>query len=168
MCIRDSFVTSPHNEGTAINVDRQIVTNPGGKIPGGYDATRGGSTPWEPSDDMEYPIGRGEVDLHAYTDSAQSATSLCSGIKTYNDAINVDFLGREVLPIARTLQTEGFAVGVVTSVPISHATPACAYANNVHRDDYQDLTRDLVGLPSVFHPGGVAGLDVLILSLIHI
>ena len=61
------FVTSPHNEGTAINVDRQIVTNPGGKIPGGYDATRGGSTPWEPSDDMEYPIGRGEVDLRAYT-----------------------------------------------------------------------------------------------------
>jgi alkaline phosphatase len=61
------------------------------------------------------------------------------------------------------LQAEGYAIGVVTSVPISHATPACAYANNVNRSDYQDLTRDLVGLPSISHPGNpLAGVDVLI------
>ncbi len=84
------------------------------------------------------------------------------GIKTYNDAINVDYSGREAVSIARTLQEQGFAVGVVTSVPISHATPACAYASNVHRDDYQDLSRDMVGLPSVYHPGGLPGVDVLI------
>ncbi|MEO8268148.1 MAG: alkaline phosphatase [Aureliella sp.] len=156
------FVTSPHNEGTAINVDRQIVTNPGGKVAGGYDVSRGGATPWQVTSDLLYPIGKSETDPHAYTDSAASATSLCSGIKTYNDAINVDFSGREVLPIARTLQDEGYAIGIVTSVPISHATPASAYANNVHRDDYQDLTRDLLGIPSVFHPGGVPGVDVLI------
>lgn len=158
------FVTSPHNDGTATNVDKQIVTNPGGKVAGGYDVARGGKDPWSPSENLQYPIGKSVQDElpHAYTDSAASATSLCSGIKSYNDAINVDFAGREVLPIARTLQEEGFAVGVVTSVPISHATPACAYANNVHRDDYQDLTRDLLGLPSIFHPGGLAGVDVLI------
>lgn len=158
------FVTSPHNEGTAINVNRQIVTTPGGKMAGGYDVSRGGSNPWSPTADLQYPIGKaaeGQVP-HAYTDSAASATSLCAGIKTYNDAINVDFAGREVVPLARTLQEQGFAVGVVTSVPISHATPACAYANNVHRDDYQDLTRDLLGIPSVFHPGGLPGVDVLI------
>jgi alkaline phosphatase len=40
---------------------------------------------------------------------------------------------------------------VVTSVPISHATPASAYSNNVTRNDYQDLTRDLLGLPSIAH-----------------
>ncbi len=51
----------------------------------------------------------------------------------------------------------------MTSVPISHATPACAYAHNVHRDDYQDLTRDLVGLPSIAHPRQpLPGVDVLI------
>jgi alkaline phosphatase len=156
------FVTSPHNEGTSFKVDQQIVTNPGGKVAGGYDVSRGGPTPWQATGDTKYPIGQSENDPHAYTDSAASATSLCSGIKTYNDSINVDFSGREVLPIARTLQDDGYAVGVVTSVPISHATPACAYANNVHRDDYQDLTRDLLGLPSVFHPGGLPGVDVLI------
>lgn len=156
------FVTSPHNSGTSVNVDQQIVTTPGGKLAGGYDVNRGGPAPWQADDDLLYPIGKSETDAHAYTDSAASASSLFAGIKTYNDAINVDFSGREAIPISRQLQSQGFAVGVVTSVPISHATPACAYANNVHRDDYQDLTRDLLGIPSAFHPGGLSGVDVLI------
>ncbi len=67
-----------------------------------------------------------------------------------------------MLSIGRQLQEQGYAVGVVTSVPISHATPAAAYASNVHRDDYQDLTRDLIGVPSVYHPGGLSGVDVLL------
>jgi len=157
-----AFVSSPHNEGTNINVDKQIVTSPGGKIRGGYNAALCGPAPWGPITDAKYPISTSDSLKHAYTDSASSATSMCSGIKTYNDAINVDPMGREVVPIARTLQEQGFAIGVVTSVPISHATPACAYANNVHRDDYQDLTRDMLGRPSVFHPGALPGVDVLI------
>ncbi len=155
------FVSSPHNEGTNINVDKQIITSPG-KILGGYSAALCGPAPWGPITDAKYPISTSDTVKHAYTDSASSATSMCSGIKTYNDAINVDDKGREVMPIARTLQEQGFAIGVVTSVPISHATPACAYANNIHRDDYQDLTRDMIGRPSVFHPGGLSGVDVLI------
>jgi len=48
-------------------------------------------------------------------------------------------------------------------VPISHATPAAAYAHNVSRDDYQDLTRDMLGLPSVAHPQQpLPGLDVIL------
>ncbi len=156
------FVTSPHNEGTSVNVDKQIVTQVGGKMRGGYDPHLAGQTPWDSISDSDYPIGKSKTSQHAFTDSASSATSLTCGIKTYNGAVNVDPTGREVLPIARTLQDKGFAIGVVTSVPISHATPACAYANNVNRSDYQDLTRDLVGLPSSFHPGGLVGVDVLI------
>ena len=47
-------------------------------------------------------------------------------------------------------------------MPIPHATPACAYANNVSRDDYQDIARDLLGEPSVSHPEPLPGLDVVI------
>ncbi len=155
-------VTSPHNDGTTLNVDQQLVKTPGGKTRGGYDVARGGATPWATFPDPLYPISGGSGNLHAFTDSAASACSMTCGIKTYNDAINVDFSGREVEPIARQLQQQGFAVGAVTSVPISHATPACAYANNVDRNDYQDITRDMLGLPSIFHPGGLPGLDVLI------
>jgi len=61
------------------------------------------------------------------------------------------------------VQALGYAVGAVSSVPISHATPACTYAHNVDRDDYQDLTRDLLGLKSISHPDQpLPGLDVII------
>jgi len=86
-----------------------------------------------------------------------------AGIKTYNSAINIDPEGEQVEPIARQLQKDGFAIGVVSSVPISHATPASAYSNNVTRNDYQDLSRDLLGLKSVSHPKKpLPGVDVLI------
>lgn len=156
------FVTSPHNEGTSVNVDKQTVKTPGGKVRGGYAPSLCGDAPWAAITDAQYPIGKSKKTKHAYTDSASSATSMTSGIKTYNSAINVDATGAGVVPIARTLQEQGFAVGVVTSVPISHATPAAAYANNVNRNDYQDLTRDLIGLPSVHNPAGLSGVDVLI------
>jgi alkaline phosphatase len=156
-------VTSPANDGSKVDVDAQAVRNPGGETPGGYDPRRGGHTPWAPLPDLRYLIGRDRSRPHAFTDSAASATSLCTGRKTYNDAINVDVEGRHLEPIGRTLQKRGYAVGAVTSVPVSHATPACSYANNVTRDDYQDIARDLLGQPSIAHrKEPLDGLDVLI------
>ena len=155
-------VTAPHNDLTDVDVNGQTVKNPGGKTPGGYDWRLGGQTPWAKSVDGQYLMGKNRLRPHPYTDSASAAASLTCGIKTYNDAINVDFAGKQVEPIGQHLQKRGYAVGVVTSVPISHATPACAYANNVHRDDYQDLTRDLLGLSSVAHKSQpLPGVDVL-------
>jgi alkaline phosphatase len=89
---------------------------------------------------------------------------MTAGIKTYNAAINIDGKGNRVETIAHRLQRDhGMAIGVVTSVPISHATPAAAYSHNVSRNDYQDLTRDLIGLPSVSHrTDPMPGVDVLI------
>jgi len=158
------FVSSPHNQGTLHDVDTQKVTNPGGRIRGGYVARLGGAYPWTPGDDPLYIIASRDTSIqHAYTDSAASATSMFSGIKTYNGAVNVDFKGHPVTPIARELQQQGFAIGVVTSVPVSHATPGCTYANNVHRYDYQDVSRDLLGQPSVAHPKTpLPGVDVLL------
>jgi len=156
-------VTSPANKGTEFDVDAQVVTTPGGKTPGGYDVRRGGSTPWDRLADSRYLIGKDRDCPHAVVDSAASATALCSGQKTFNKAINVDPAGQPLKPLGITLQQRGYAVGVVTSVPISHATPACAYAANVSRDDYQDLSRDLLGQPSVSRRNDPApGLDVLI------
>jgi alkaline phosphatase len=156
-------VTSPANDGTKFDPDAQAVKNPGGETPGGYDPRRGGATPWDPRANVTYLMGRDRDMPHAVTDSAASATSLCAGRKTYNDAINVDVEGRPIEPVARTLQARGYAVGAVSSVPVSHATPACAYANNVTRDDYQDIARDQLGQPSIAHRGEpLPGLDVLI------
>src|SRR5690606_35319776 len=159
------MVTSPHNEGTDVDVDTQTVKNPGGAIPGGYDVERGGPNPWTPGNDGQYLVTRPKnaPNLHAYTDSSSSAQSMTSGTKTYNNAVNVDAEGQQVLTIAHLAQDAGYAVGVVSSVPISHATPAAAYAHNVHRNDYQDLTRDLIGCPSISHPDEpLPGMDVVI------
>lgn len=161
------MVTSPNNEGTEIDVDTQTVKNPGGKISGGYNAQKAGPNPWTPGDDAYYPIGQtadnpkgGE---HAYPDSASTAQAMMSGVKTYNNAINIDPTGAQVSTVASEAQEKGYAIGAVSSVPISHATPACAYAHNVHRDDYQDISRDMLGLPSISHPKkALAGMDVVI------
>ncbi len=159
---------APRNDGTDSDVDTQTVTNPGGKYPGGYNVAKGGSFPWSPpTDDIYYltsrsPDGKGKAE-HPYPDSANTAQAMTSGVKSYNNSINVDYVGVQVSPISHEVQAAGFAIGAVTSVPISHATPACSYAQNVDRDDYQDLTRDLLGLPSIAHPTKpLRGLDVLI------
>jgi alkaline phosphatase len=157
-------VTSPHNHGTKTDVDSQTILSPGGTIPGGYDWRRGGSTPWATPTDPQYLLAKSRERPHAYTDSSSSATSLTTGIKTYNDAVNMDWQGDQVETIAHRLQKErGFAIGVVTNVPISHATPAAAYAHNVTRGDYQDLSRDMLGLPSIAHrETPLPGVDVLL------
>lgn len=157
--------TAPHNEGTDVDPNMQTVLNPGGKTRGGYDGRSGGMTPWSPLASSEYLIAKpaeGQP-LHAYTDSAPSASSMTSGVKTFNGSINVDPTGGQVSTIAAEVQEKGFAVGAVSSVPISHATPAAACSHNVERDDYQDLTRDMLGLPSISHPDTpLPGLDVVI------
>ncbi|MBS0260407.1 MAG: alkaline phosphatase, partial [Planctomycetes bacterium] len=162
------MVTSPYSYELEISVDRQAVGKPKREQFGGYNPQKLGPNPWTPGNDWLYPIGKSindphQLGEHTYPDSAATATAMCAAVKIPNDAINVDFQGRQLTTIAHEAQTQGRSVGVVTSVPFSHATPACAYAHNVHRDDYQDLTRDLLGLPSVSHPGTpLPGVDVLL------
>lgn len=159
------MVTSPHNDGTRVDTDQQTVLNAGGEQLGGYNPARGGATPWERPADYRYLIGqpKNKAGTHAYTDSSSSASSMTAGIKTYNNGVNVDATGTPVPTIAHLAQERGYAVGAVTSVPISHATPACTYAVNVERDDYQDLTRDLLGLRSISHPTDpLPGMDIVL------
>ena len=158
------FVTSPHNTDTKSDTNAQLVTQIGGEERiGGYCAELGGSRPWSNPGDPSYLLGKRKTEPHMTTDSAASATSMTTGEKTYNSAINVAPDGTKLETIAHQMQKKGWSIGVVTSVPISHATPSCAYAHNVTRNDYQDLANDLVGLKSASHPDEpLPGVDVLI------
>ena len=158
-------VTSPTDDRHGGRVETQQVVESEEGAFGGYDARRGGEAPWLAGTRSDYLTGESPEgsSRHAVTDSAASATALCSGVKTFNGAINVDGTGRQLSTVAQEMQVAGFAVGMVTSVPISHATVASAYAHGVSRYDYQDLTRDLLGLPSTAHPDPpLPGVDVLI------
>lgn len=156
--------TSPLLSGAKTDTNSQTVISAGDDSTGGYDPNRGGSVPWQEQSGRDYLLGLDRERPHSVTDSASSATSMTCGIKTYNGAINVTRDGTRLTPIVRVLQQQrNFLVGVVTSVPVSHATPAAAYANNVTRKDYQDIARDLIGLPSSSHRGEpLSGVDILI------
>lgn len=159
------MVTSPHNAGSESDSNRQEVLNPGGIIRSGYNAAKGGATPWADGPDPKYIIGTdtNEYSEHAYPDSANCASAMCSGVKTYKNAINVDASGHKIATVAHLVQEAGYKVGVVTSVPISHATPAASYAHNTVRHDFQDLSRDLLGQLSIAHPTkALQGMDVVI------
>ncbi len=84
--------------------------------------------------------------LSTYTDSAAAATALCSGLKTYNNAINWSDLNRPLKPnLAETAKAAGKSVGVVTTVEWSHATPAgLSHARNVDRDNYAEIANGML------------------------
>jgi alkaline phosphatase len=158
-------VTSPTRDKNTPDLDAQSVTIPPGGLGGGYDARIAGPNPWTLG-----PIGakapgylkgqgadeadkRGVADvggiLHAYTDSSTSAAAFASGRKAYNNGLNVTDDGRFVPTLFNQLQDKGWKIGTVTSVPFNHASPAAMYAHNVHRDDYQDLAREMLGLDGI-------------------
>lgn len=159
------MVTSPWCDDADLDINKQKVLKVDTSMRGGYAYEVAGLFPWSVSTDLPYPIGKSTLPglNQAYTDSASSASSMTAGIKTYNASINVGVRGSQADAIAHLAQRAGYKIGVVTSVPISHATPGAAYAHNVHRDDYQDITRDLLGLPSASHPENpLPGVDLLI------
>jgi len=157
------MVTSCYGSDATVDVNSQTMTKPP-TLFGGYFSGLGGATPWSRALSRSYLLSQYRSVPHAYTGSASSATSMTSGVKTVNKFVNIDPQGRQIEPLPRRWQRERyFSVGVVTSVPISHATPAAAYANNIWRGDYQDLSRDLLGLPSIAHRSrALPGVDVLI------
>lgn len=82
-----------------------------------------------------------------YTDSAAAATTMSTGKKTFNNAINWSDLDKPITPTMSELaKSLGRAVGVVTSVEWSHATPAAfSNAHVPERDQYEDIAQQMLG-----------------------
>ncbi|WP_035480473.1 alkaline phosphatase [Aliagarivorans marinus] len=68
------------------------------------------------------------------TDSAAAGTALSAGIKTYNNALGVDYCGRPRQLITEIAKAQGLSTGVVSSVQFTHATPASFAAHNTSRN----------------------------------
>lgn len=63
------------------------------------------------------------------TDSAAAATALASGVKTNNGMLGVTPDGKKLRSILDAAETLGKSTGLVTTVTITHATPAGFVAN---------------------------------------
>lgn len=63
------------------------------------------------------------------TDSASSATTLASGIKTYNGSIGLDTDRKPVKTMMDYAREQGMLTGAVATVQVTHATPAAFFTN---------------------------------------
>ncbi|MBC8019367.1 MAG: alkaline phosphatase [Verrucomicrobia bacterium] len=121
----------------------------------GYDPARGGKRPY-PLDNT----GDATYLETAATDSAAAGTALASGHKTDDGNIawkTGDPENGRLLTIAEMYrnQKKG-AIGVVSTVPFSHATPAAFVSHNKSRNNYKDIAREIINVvkPDVVIGGG--------------
>ena len=88
------------------------------------------------------------------TDSAASGTALAIGSKANNGYIGVDANGEDVYSVAHKAKERGLAVGIATTVPINHATPAAFYAHNKSRNNYNEIAQWMLTADYDFYAGG--------------
>ena len=89
------------------------------------------------------------------TDSAASGTAIACGEKTVNRALGMDkTLKRNLESIAEVAKAAGRKVGIISSMPINHATPAAFYANNPHRKNNYAIALDLLKTDFDYFGGG--------------
>ncbi|MEO0926109.1 MAG: alkaline phosphatase [Cyanobacteria bacterium J06643_13] len=116
----------------AENEDGEVV-QVGGFL-NAYDTENGRALPWLEDPDPDYP-------KNLFPDSANTASTLYSGVKSYNAAIGVDIYEEDVLTIGEAAREAGKSFGVVSSVPFSHATPGAAVGHVSHRNKLTETER---------------------------
>lgn len=82
------------------------------------------------------------ADRHV-TCSAASGTAIACGCKTDNGKLGVDKDGKPLTSMAKELKADGYKIGIITTVPINHATPAAFYASVQRRDDYYEVSSQI-------------------------
>jgi alkaline phosphatase len=73
------------------------------------------------------------------TDSAASATSFATGVKTYNGAIGVNPDTLAMPNLIEIVSKNGLRTGIVVTSTITHATPACFYAHVKNRNLHEEI-----------------------------
>lgn len=89
--------------------------------------------------------------LNNATESAASGTALSTGVSTLRYRVGIDPSGNRLIHLMEVAEKKGKATGIVTSVQVSHATPASFIAHNFTRYDYVNIAREMFA----------SGLDVI-------
>ena len=89
------------------------------------------------------------------TDSAAAGTAMATGHKTTNAVIGMDsYKHSKFKTVAEIAKEKGFRVGIVTSVSLDHATPACFYAHEPSRHNYYNIAKQMVESDVDYFGGG--------------
>lgn len=78
------------------------------------------------------------------TDSAASGTAFSTGIKTYDAALGMSIDTLPLVTIVEKSAQQKMSTGLVTTVQISHATPASMVAHNKSRKNYPEIAREMI------------------------
>jgi alkaline phosphatase len=90
------------------------------------------------------------------TDSAAASSSWGGGVRVKNGSLNVGPNGEKYLPIWQKFKKAGKMAGCVTTVPITHATPAGFCVNNDSRNSQEEIAEDYHNLGFDIMMGGGA------------
>ncbi|MCK5128271.1 MAG: alkaline phosphatase [Clostridiales bacterium] len=96
----------------------------------------------------------------AATDSGAAATSLATGVNTYDGAIGVDSNGKSVENLIEYIAARNLKTGVISTVTIDHATPAGFYAHQKNRSMYDEIIKDAIASPLNVLAGGYTSAGV--------
>ena len=77
------------------------------------------------------------------TCSSAAGTAISCGEKTNNGWLGINAEGDTLTNVAKILKDRGYKVGILSSVPVNHATPAAFYAHNCSRHDYYGITAEI-------------------------
>jgi len=77
-------------------------------------------------------------------DSAATATTMSTGVKTTNGAIGVDKDKQPLEHAVQVAEKAGKSSGVVSSVQMSHATPAAFVAHVRGRGEYAEIAKEMI------------------------
>lgn len=108
---------------------------------------------------MNFPV-QGNATTYDSTsfcpDSASTATSMATGHKTYSGVINMsEDKTVKYETIAEKLKNQlGYKIGIVSSVNLNHATPAAFYCHQPSRNNYYEISKELIASEFDYFAGG--------------
>lgn len=88
------------------------------------------------------------------TDSSAGSSSWGGGVRVKNGVLNIGPNGEKYMPIWQKFKKAGKMAGCVTTVPITHATPAGFCVNNDSRNAMEDIAEDYLALGFDIMMGG--------------
>ena len=88
------------------------------------------------------------------TDSAASATSMATGIKTKNNFLGIDANEKPLKNLFEIAREKNYATGFVVTSSALHATPAAFYAKINDRSKYYEIAEQLTNSKIDFFVGG--------------
>ena len=77
------------------------------------------------------------------TCSSAAGTAIACGEKANNGTVGINKDSVKIYSVAHELHKDGYNVGIISTVPLNHATPSAFYAHNISRNNGYEISQDI-------------------------